>query len=139
VVRAILMEFRDFMLRGNIVELAVAVVIGTAFAALVASLVADLLTPIVAAIFGQPDFSDLTFSINDSEFRYGNFINAVITFVSVAAAIFFFVVKPLQVIQARRAGTEAAATTRPCPECLSEIPLAARRCSFCTSEVGAAG
>lgn len=100
-----LMEFRSFLMRGNIVELAIAVVIGTAFAALVNSLVEDLLTPVIAAIIGKPDFSDLTFTINDSVFRYGSFLNALITFVSIAAAIFFFVVKPVDAMQ-RRLGIE---------------------------------
>jgi large conductance mechanosensitive channel len=100
-----LKEFRAFMLRGNIIELAVAIVIGAAFGALVTSLVANLLTPIVAAIIGQPDFSDLTFTINDSVFRYGSFLNALIAFVSIAAAVFFFVVRPVDAIQ-RRMGIE---------------------------------
>ena len=100
-----LKEFRAFMLRGNIIELAVAVVIGAAFGALVTSLVANLLTPIVAAIIGKPDFSDLTFTINDSVFRYGSFLNALIAFVSIAAAVFFFVVRPVDAIQ-RRMGIE---------------------------------
>jgi large conductance mechanosensitive channel len=95
-------EFRDFLLRGNIVELAVAFVLGVAFAAVVASLVGDLLTPLIAAIFGKQDFSSLTFTINDSEFRYGAFINAVIAFVMIAAAVFFVVVKPMNAMAARR-------------------------------------
>lgn len=97
-----LKEFRSFLMRGNIVDLAVAVVIGTAFAALVTSLVVNILTPIIAAIVGKPDFSDLTFTINDSVFRYGAFLNALIAFVSIAAAVFFFVVKPLDAIQRAR-------------------------------------
>lgn len=96
-----LKEFRDFLMRGNVVDLAVAVVIGAAFGALVNSLVSDLITPIIAAVIGKPDFSALTFTINGSVFKYGNFINALITFVSVAAAIFFFVVKPMNELQAR--------------------------------------
>ena len=119
---------------GNIVDLAVAVVLGTAFAAVVKALVADILTPIIALIFGQPNFEALTFTINCSHFLYGDFINALITFVSVAAAIFFFVVKPLQ--RDRRAPRarpgDPESDTRPCTECLSEIPKAARRCAFCT-------
>ena len=98
--------FRDFILRGNVVDLAVAVVIGAAFGAVVTSLVNDLIMPIIAMIFGKPDFSDLTFTINDAVFRYGAFITALITFVSIAAAVFFFVVRPLQAIQARTAGPE---------------------------------
>lgn len=96
-----LKEFRDFLMRGNVVDLAVAVVIGAAFGALVNSLVADLITPVIAAVIGEPDFSDLTFTVNDSVFRYGNFLNALITFVSIAGAIFFFVVKPMNEIQQR--------------------------------------
>jgi large conductance mechanosensitive channel len=132
-----LKEFKAFLLRGNVVDLAVAVVIGVAFAAVVAAFVADLITPLIAAIGGNQDFSALKFEINDSQFLYGAFINALISFVLVAAAVFFFVVKPMNALQARREGGEEP-TTRPCPECLSEIPLAARRCRFCTAEVGAA-
>jgi large conductance mechanosensitive channel len=131
----VLRELKDFLFRGNIVDLAVAFVIGLAFAAVVNALVADLITPIVAAIFGKPDFGSLSFTINDSHFRYGDFLNAVIAFVSIAAAIFLFVVKPMQFVAARR---PAEATTRECPECLSTIPVGARRCSHCTSEVAAA-
>ena len=101
-------EFKDFLMRGNIVELAVAFVLGLAFAALVTSLVDDLLMPIIAMIIGKPDFSDLTFTINDAVFRYGAFITALITFLCIAAAIFFFVVRPLQVLAARRAKGEAS-------------------------------
>jgi large conductance mechanosensitive channel len=133
----ILKEFRAFLLRGNVVDLAVAVVIGVAFGAVVASLVENLLTPLIAAIFGEPDFAGLSFTINESTFRYGAFLNSVISFVLIAAAVFFVVVKPLGAYLARRQREEAA-TTRTCPECLSEIPLAARRCAFCASEVPAA-
>jgi len=135
-----LKEFRQFIMRGNVVDLAVAVVIGTAFAAVVAAFVADIITPLIAAIFGKTDFSNLTFTINKSQFLYGDFINALITFVSVAAAIFFFVVKPLNVIAARRAAgaPPESPTTKACPECLSDIPIAAKRCAFCTTELGAA-
>lgn len=122
--------FKGFLMRGNVIDLAVAVVIGAAFGAVVASLVADLLTPLIGAVIGEPDFSGLTFSINGSEFFYGNFINALITFVSVAAAIYFFVVVPLQRIK----GPEEVAT-HACPECTSEIALAARRCPHCTATV----
>lgn len=101
-----LKDFRDFLMQGNIVDLAVAVVIGGAFGALVGSLVADLVTPIIAAIFQQPDFSGLTFTIRGSEFRYGSFINALITFLSIAAAIFFFVVKPMQKLKELRGGDD---------------------------------
>ena len=135
-----LREFKQFIMRGNVVDLAIAVVIGTAFAAVVAAFVADIITPLIAAVFGKPDFGNLSFTINKSTFNYGKFINALITFLSVAAAIFFFVVKPLNVLEARRARGEPteSPTTRPCPECLSEIPIAANRCAFCTSEVPAA-
>ena len=133
-----LKEFKTFLLRGNVVDLAVAVVIATAFGAVVTAFVADLITPLIAAIFGNHDFSALTFTINDSKFLYGAFINAVISFVLIAAAVFFFVVKPVNAMAARRAKDEPAPTTRDCPECLSEIPLAARRCAYCTAEVGPA-
>jgi large conductance mechanosensitive channel len=111
-------------------------VLGTAFAAVVKALVADILTPIIALIFGQPDFGALSFTINGSHFYYGDFINATITFLSVAVAIFFFVVKPVSAFAAARArGTiDAESDTRPCTECLSEIPKLARRCAFCTAE-----
>jgi len=133
-----LKEFKAFVFRGNIVDLAVAVVIGLAFGAVISALVADIITPLIAAIFGSHDFSALTFTINNSTFLYGAFINAVISFVLIAAAVFFVVVKPMNAIDARRTKDEPAATTRDCPECLSEIPLAAKRCRYCTAEVGAA-
>jgi large conductance mechanosensitive channel len=135
-----LKEFRQFVMRGNVVDLAVAVVIGAAFGAVVTALVADLITPLVAAIFGKPSFASLSFEINNSRFLYGAFLNAVLAFLVVAAAIFFLVVKPLNVLAARRAARErdAPATTRECPECLSEIPIAAHRCAYCTSAVPAA-
>jgi large conductance mechanosensitive channel len=133
-----LKEFKAFIFRGNIVDLAVAVVIGIAFGAVITALVADIITPLIAAIFGSHDFSALTFTINNSTFLYGAFINAVISFVLIAAAVFFLVVKPMNAMAARRTKEEPAATTRDCPECLSEIPLAAKRCRFCTAEVGAA-
>ena len=132
-----LKEFKQFILRGNVVDLAVAVVIGTAFGAVVAAFVADIITPLIAAIFGKPDFGNLSFTINKSTFLYGNFINALITFLSVAAAIFFFVVQPLNMLETRRAAGQPSEspTTKACPECLSDIPIAARRCAYCTSEV----
>jgi large conductance mechanosensitive channel len=133
-----LQEFKAFVFRGNIVDLAVAVVIGIAFGAVITALVADIITPLIAAIFGSHDFSALTFTINNSTFLYGAFINAVISFVLIAAAVFFVIVKPMNAMAARRTKEEPAATTRDCPECLSEIPLAAKRCRFCTAEVGAA-
>jgi large conductance mechanosensitive channel len=129
-------EFKDFALRGNVFDLAIAVVIGAAFGVLVTALVKDLLTPIVATIFGKPDFAKLTFTINNSQFLFGDFINAVIGFVTVAAAIFFVVVKPVNAVRERRKqAPEPESDDRPCPECLSQIPKAARRCAHCTSEV----
>lgn len=127
-------DFKTFLLRGNVVDLAVGVVIGVAFGAVVTALVKDLITPIVAAIIGKPDFSGLTFTVNGSRFLYGDFLNAVVAFASIAAAVFFFVVRPINLrLDRRRPGDAAEATTRPCTQCISEIPLAARRCPFCTS------
>jgi large conductance mechanosensitive channel len=134
-----LADFKAFLLRGNVVDLAVGVVIGIAFGAVVTSLVADLITPLIAAIFGSHDFSNLTFSVNGSVFRYGSFVNAVLAFVLVATAVFFFVVLPInRLIQRARREPTADPTTRKCPECASEIPVEARRCAFCTSEVAIA-
>jgi len=132
-------DFKEFLLRGNLVDLAVGVVIGIAFAAVISALVADLITPLIAAVGGKPDFGNLSFTINGSHFLYGHFINALITFVVIAAVVFYLVIVPVNALMARRR-TEppVAAETRPCPQCLSEIPLAARRCAFCTAEVGAA-
>jgi len=132
-------EFRAFLLRGNVVDLAVGIVIGAAFGAVVTAVVKDLVTPIVAAVVGKPDFSDLTFTINGSRFLYGDFINALLSFVSIAAAVFFFVVKPVNVLMDRRkTGTDTESVTQPCSECLSEIPRQARRCAFCASPQPAA-
>ncbi|HEY7269875.1 MAG TPA: large conductance mechanosensitive channel protein MscL [Dehalococcoidia bacterium] len=132
-------EFKQFLLRGNVVDLAVAVVIGAAFGAVISALVKDLMTPLIAAIFGKPDFSALEFTINGSTFLYGDFINAVVAFVTVAAAMFFVVVKPMNMLISRsRREPTPDPTTRKCPECLSEIPVDARRCAFCTSEVAPA-
>ena len=134
-----LKDFKTFLLRGNVVDLAVAIVIGVAFAALVTSFVDNLITPIIAAIIGQPDFSKLTFTINGSVFHYGAFLNALISFVAIAAAVFFFVVKPVNALVARsRRKAPEDPTTKKCPECLSEIPVDAKRCAFCTSELAAA-
>jgi large conductance mechanosensitive channel len=134
-----LKEFKEFILRGNLVDLAVAVVIGTAFGALIAAFVTDLVTPLIAAIGGKPDFSGLAFTINGSKFFYGAFINALLAFLIIAAVIFFFVIKPVNVLMARRKVEPATdVPTRDCPECLSEIPVPARRCAFCTAEVGPA-
>jgi large conductance mechanosensitive channel len=131
-----LKEFRDFLLKGNLIEIAVALVLALALTALVTSLVEDLITPLIAAIGGQPDFAGLTFTINESTFRYGEFVNALIAFVLIAAVLFFLVIKPVNAILERRRGTTDP-STRPCPECCSEIPADAHRCTFCTSEVPA--
>jgi large conductance mechanosensitive channel len=132
-------EFRAFILRGNVVDLAVAFVLGAAFTAVVTALVRDLLTPVIAAIFGKPNFASLSFTIHGSEFFYGDFLNALLTFVLIAAAVFFFVVKPVNYLMARRrTGPDVESPTRGCPECLSQIPIAAGRCAFCTSEVAPA-
>jgi large conductance mechanosensitive channel len=128
-------EFRKFILRGNVVDLAVAVVVGAAFNSVVQGLVKDVITPFIAAIGGQPDFSKLTFQLNGSTFLYGDFINAVISFLIIAATIFFFVVQPINKLQARvnRNKTTEDPSEKKCPECLSEIPLKATRCAFCTT------
>jgi large conductance mechanosensitive channel len=132
-------EFKAFLLRGNVVDLAVGIVIGAAFGAVVTALVRDLLTPIVAAIIGKPDFSNLVFTINHSRFEYGAFINSLLAFVTIAAAVFFFVVKPVNALMARRkTGLDTESETRACSECLSEIPRRARRCAFCASPQEAA-
>src|SRR6266851_9718638 len=126
--------FRKFLFRGNLVDLAVAVVIGVAFSAIVTALVADLITPLIAAIGGKPDFSALTFTINHSIFRYGAFINALLTFVIIAAVIYFLVVVPVTRIMSVTEKKQES-TQRECPECLSQIPLAARRCMYCTAQI----
>jgi large conductance mechanosensitive channel len=132
-------EFRGFVLRGNLVDLAVAVVVGTAFTALVNSLVKTIFTPLIAAIFGKHDFSSLVFTINGSRFLYGEFINSLITFLTVSAVMFFFVVKPVNaLIDTFKSGEDVAHPKRECPECLSDIPVGAKRCAFCTSELAAA-
>ena len=131
--------FREFVLRGNVVELAVAVVMGAAFGAVVASFVADILTPLIAAIVGKPDFSALVWDVNGAQITYGTFLNALIAFLMVAFAVYFFVVSPMNALEARRRRGEKPAdpTTRQCPECLSEIPIAAKRCKECAQPVGA--
>jgi large conductance mechanosensitive channel len=132
----LLKGFRDFILKGNVVDLAVAVVIGAAFGAVVASLVENIITPLIAAIIGEPSFGDLSFTINDSEFGYGAVINAIITFLSVAAVIYFAVVRPMNTITERmKPGKPVDTPTRSCPECVSDIPATARRCAFCTAQV----
>lgn len=127
--------FKQFLLRGNVVDLAVAVVIGAAFGGVVTALVKDLLTPLIAAIVKQPDFSALTFTMNGSKFLYGEFINALLSFLIIAAAVYFFVVLPINALIARtkKDPVPADPTTRKCTECLSEIPINARKCAFCTS------
>lgn len=134
-----LKDFREFLLRGNLVELAVAVVIGTAFAAVIAALVKDLITPLIAAIGGQPDFSNLKFEVNGSQFPYGDFINALVAFLIVAAVVFFFVLRPMAKLMDRmKTQKDVEEETRKCPRCVSSIPVSASRCAFCTSEVAPA-
>jgi large conductance mechanosensitive channel len=129
--------FRQFILRGNILDLAVAVVIGAAFGAVVTALVKDLITPLIAAIVGKPDFSAIEFTVNGSRFLIGDFINALLSFLMIAAAVYFFVIVPVNAMMARIHRGEAPPdpTTKECPECLSTIPIAARRCASCTTVV----
>ncbi len=136
-----LSDFKKFVLRGNVVDLAVAVVIGAAFTAVIAALVADFITPLIAAIFGKQDFSELTFTINHSQFKYGSFINALLSFLIVATVVFFAVVLPLNAFMKRMnllPEEKPEPETRDCPECLSAIPVAAHKCAFCTSDVSPA-
>lgn len=132
-----LKDFKKFILRGNMIELAVAVVIGAAFGAIVTALVKDIITPLLAAIGGQPDFSGLYFTINDSKFMYGDFINALISFLIIAAVVFFLVIQPVNhlVTLSNRNKTSDDPSTKKCPECLSEVPIKATRCAFCTSKI----
>ena len=130
-------ELKQFLMRGNLVELAVAFVIGAVFAALVKAFIANLITPIIGMIVGQPNFGALTFSINSSVFAYGDFLNNLITFATTAAVVFFFIVKPYNMLMARRAQEDP--TSKECPECTSTIPIMARRCPMCTSELTAIG
>ena len=132
-----LQEFKQFILRGNVIDLAVAVVVGAAFNSVVTSLVENLFTPLIAAVGGEPDFSNLQFTLNGSVFRYGVFLNSLISFLTIATVVFFFVVKPLNTLLTRmRDEPTPDPMTRKCPECLSEIQREARRCAFCTSHVG---
>lgn len=125
--------FKQFLLRGNVVDMAVGIVIGAAFGTVVTGFVKGLLTPFIAALVKQPDFSALTFTINGSKFLYGDFINASVSFVIVASAVYFFVVLPMNTLMAKmKKEPPADPTTRKCPECLSEIPINARRCAFCS-------
>jgi large conductance mechanosensitive channel len=126
--------FRKFLFRGNVIDLSVAVVIGVAFNAVVQALIADLITPLIAAIGGKPDFGALTLTLNKSTFNYGLFINALLSFVIIAAVIYYIVVSPAARVTSY-ATRNKAATHRDCPECLSSIPVAARRCMYCTAEV----
>jgi large conductance mechanosensitive channel len=130
--KSLLLDFKKFLLQGNLVTLATAFIIGTAFAAVVKAFIADLITPIIGLIFGKPVFGSLSFTINSSHFFYGDFINELITFVTIAAAVFFFVVQPYQAWDARRASEDPDIKT--CPECLTDIPAKATRCFACTAE-----
>lgn len=132
--------FKQFMLRGNVMDLAVAVVIGAAFGAVVTAFVTNILNPLIAAIVGKPDFSAFSATVNGGVIAYGLFLNALISFLLIGAAVYFFMVAPMNAWKARQARGQAPPdpTTKKCPECLSEIPIAARRCAFCTSPVSAA-
>jgi large conductance mechanosensitive channel len=133
-----LSDFKKFVLRGNVVDLAVAIIVGTAFTAMVAAFVKSFITPLIAAIFGKMDFSTLYFTFHNSRFTYGSFINTVVSFLIIATVVFFAVVLPLNALMKRLnmlPKEEPEPETRECPECLSEIPLAAHRCAFCTSEL----
>ncbi len=132
-----LQGFKQFMLRGNVLDLAVAVVMGAAFGGVVTALVKDLITPFIAAIVGKPDFSVIAFTINDSKFLVGEFINAVVSFLLIGAAVYFFIVLPVNKLTARLRRGEAPPdpTTKKCPECLSDVPIAAIRCAFCAQPI----
>ena len=133
-------DFRDFILRGNVVDLAVGIIIGAAFGAVVTAFVKDLVTPLIAAIGGQPDFSTIGFTINKSRFLVGDFINAFIAFLIIALVVFFFVVRPVNALMNRRkTETPVDPMTRECPYCMSSIPIRATRCAFCTQEVSPVG
>ena len=129
----LLSDFKRFLFRGNVVDLAIAVVVGTAFTALVRAMVTDIITPLIAAIFGKPSFAQLSFTINHSHFLYGDLLNAAFTFLTIAAVVFFLLVAPVNSLMARRA--RADPETKECPECVSPIPIRARRCPACTSEL----
>lgn len=131
---SLLQDFRKFLVQGNLITLAVAFVMGIVFAALLKAFIADLITPIIALIFGQPNFEGLSFTVNSSHFLYGDFLNAAFVFVTTAAAVFFFVVKPYEAYQARKPQDPG---TKDCPECTSEIPVKARRCPMCTAQLAA--
>ena len=127
--------FRDFVLRGNVVDVAVGVVIGAAFGTVVSAFVKDLLTPVIAAMAGKPDFSGFFFEANGAKFLYGDFVNAVISFLLIAAAVYFFVVLPVNSMM-KRFEKQALPDKKKCPECQSDVPIAAKRCAFCTSALG---
>jgi large conductance mechanosensitive channel len=129
-------DFRQFLLRGNLVDMAIGIVIGVAFAAVVTALVSDLITPLIAAIGGKPDFGAMYFRINGSVFAYGAFINALLAFLIIAAVVFFFVVKPVNRLMARyKTEPDVEQTTKDCPRCLSAIPIPATKCAFCTADL----
>jgi large conductance mechanosensitive channel len=134
-VKALLADFKKFLFQGNLVTLAVAFIIATVFAEVVKAFITDIITPIIGLIFGKPDFGALSFTINSSHFLYGDLINVLITFVSTAAAVFFFVVKPYELWDARRAQDDP--DIKACPECTSDIPVKAIRCPFCTAQIPA--
>ena len=133
--------FKEFMLRGNVLDLSVAVVMGAAFGAVVTALVKDLLNPLIAAIVGKPDFSAIAVTVNGSKLLIGSFLNDLISFLLIGAAVYFFVVLPVNHLTARMRRGEVSPdpTTKKCPECLSEVPIAAKRCAFCTSALAASG
>jgi large conductance mechanosensitive channel len=126
--------FRKFLMRGNLIDLAVAVVVGVAFNAVIQALVSDIITPLIAALAGKHDFGALTFSVHHSTFFYGRFINALLSFVTIAAVVYYLLVSPMDRIVSL-ATRKKEATSRPCPECTSDIPVAAKRCMYCTAEV----
>ena len=130
-----LKEFKQFLLRGSVVDLAVGVVIGAAFGTIVSALVADVITPLIAIIIRVPSFSSLSLNINGSEFMYGHFLNALISFILVAAVVFFFVVKPMNMLISKSKSESVNPTTKKCKECMSEIPMEAKRCVHCTQVV----
>lgn len=128
--------FRDFVLRGNVIDLAVAVIIGAAFSSIVNSLVADIINPLIAAVVGKPDFSALTLSVGSGVIKYGLFLNALISFLLVAFTVYFLIVLPVNSLLLRLRGP-APTSTKPCPQCLGDIPLAATRCKFCAQTIAA--
>lgn len=131
-----LKELKQFLLRGNVIDLAVGVVVGAAFGAVVSALVSDFITPLIAAIAKLPDFERLSFTVNGSKFMYGHFLNTLISFLLIATTVFFFIVKPINLlISHSRKGPPADPTTKKCPECQSEIPIGAKRCKFCTQAI----